>query len=364
MITGANGTSMGYDISGRLVEYNTSVSTRFVYDGSAMIAEVSNPAGAILRRYVHGPGTDEPIVWYEGSGTTDRRFLQADERGSIVAITDSAGAKLGINSYDEFGIPAATNIGRFGYTGQTWFPELGLANYKARWYSPTLGRFLQTDPIGYADGLNWYNYVGSDPVNAKDPTGTDSTEIEVRGIIHGGGGLGAGPGFGGLGAFGGGMPAGGPGGGSGHGNSTGTDNTDDSDNPIVVTGTKTQIFLPQLPNFSQFAPGLGGGLLSDVTGNSNKSSDPIVVNATKKKKTPTFDWGLSGADLRLIACSAAFGAKWGGGAAAAGGGLVLAYSGAGGPVAPQVAAGAAVVAGTGTAVAFVGDAAFTALSCP
>ena len=41
----------------------------------------------------------------------------------------------------------------------------------ARIYSPTLGRFLQTDPIGYGDGLNWYNYVGSDPVNATDPSG-------------------------------------------------------------------------------------------------------------------------------------------------------------------------------------------------
>jgi uncharacterized protein RhaS with RHS repeats len=44
--------------------------------------------------------------------------------------------------------------------------------YKARIYSPTLGRFLQTDPIGYGDGLNMYAYVGNNPVNRSDPSGT------------------------------------------------------------------------------------------------------------------------------------------------------------------------------------------------
>ena len=74
------------------------------------------------------------------------------------------------NRYDAWGVPGA-NEGRFQYTGQAWIGELGLYHYKARFYSPFLGRFMQTDPIGYGGGTNIYAYVGNDPVNFSDPSG-------------------------------------------------------------------------------------------------------------------------------------------------------------------------------------------------
>ncbi len=62
--------------------------------------------------------------------------------------------------------------------------DLGLYYYEARFYSPTFGRFLQTDPIGIKDNLTLYAYEGNNPVNRVDPTGLAKVAVGNQAAVQ------------------------------------------------------------------------------------------------------------------------------------------------------------------------------------
>ena len=94
--SGAKNAALSYDPLGRLWQVTGGgATTRLRYDGDELIEEYDG-TGNRLRSYVHGAGTDDPVLWYEGPGASTRRSLHADHQGSIVAIADSAGNKLAV----------------------------------------------------------------------------------------------------------------------------------------------------------------------------------------------------------------------------------------------------------------------------
>ena len=136
------------------------VVTRFLHAGDMEIAEYDG-SGTLLRRYIPGGAIDARVAYIEGAGTdpADIRYYHADRLGNVAALTDDAGEVVDRYAYDPFGneVTGAPTSGQlFRYTGRKFDPETGLYYYRARYYDPALGRFLQTDPVGYNDQYNLY----------------------------------------------------------------------------------------------------------------------------------------------------------------------------------------------------------------
>ncbi len=172
-----------YDARGRRIAKTVDgVTTRYVYDGRQVLAEY-NHTDQLLQKYVLGSRLDElvrlDVADTPGGLTFTSYFYHSDALGSVIALTDAAGAVVEAYAYDVFGTPDMLSaVGNpYYFTGRRHDDETGLYYYRARHYFPLLGRFTQPDPLGYADDANLYTYVRNNPVNYRDPLGTERTSI-------------------------------------------------------------------------------------------------------------------------------------------------------------------------------------------
>jgi len=152
--------------------------TRHFHDGGGQELAQYDGAYALQYRFVRLPGSVDDVFLMldyvsSGCGSGCAVYVHKDIRGSTVSTSDASGAETAAYQYSPYGEsgPEGDAGFPFRFTGQRLDASTGLYDYKARFYDPETGRFLSTDPIGYADGMNMYAYVGGDPVNRTDPTG-------------------------------------------------------------------------------------------------------------------------------------------------------------------------------------------------
>ena len=180
---GDDAVTFTYDIFGRQTSRTDLSGTyHFFYAGDQKIEE-RNASGQVTKHYVWGNGIDELLRLdiYNGTSSTPY-YIHTDAIGSTTAITDGSGNLVERVTYNVYGAPTFTNA--LGQTlkkstirntalfqGREYDYDLALYNYRARYFDPTMGRFLQTDPLGYQDSMNLYQGMNMNPLNFTDPMG-------------------------------------------------------------------------------------------------------------------------------------------------------------------------------------------------
>jgi RHS repeat-associated protein len=164
--TSGGAATFGYDALGRRVSATVSgITTPYLYDGQ-------NPAMISSNQMLAGAGLDEIYAQINSTGTTS---YVRDGLNSTVALTNSAGATTANYAYSPYGdgVGSGTTTTPLQYTGRENDGATGLYYYRARYYSPQVGRFISEDPLGLGGGVNYYAYVSGNPLSFRDPEGKE-----------------------------------------------------------------------------------------------------------------------------------------------------------------------------------------------
>ncbi len=163
-----------YDVDGRRIGKSTlgGTQTWMVYDGANPYADF-NGSGSLTERYLYGQAIDQLFARYDG---TNANWYLTDLLGSVRVITDKSANVLDQITFDSYGNivseTSPSNGDRFKFTGREWDSETGLYYFRARYYNPAIGRFINNDPAGFGAGdANLYRYVNNDPIDATDASG-------------------------------------------------------------------------------------------------------------------------------------------------------------------------------------------------
>ena len=162
--TSDGGGSFSYDALGRRVGATVNgSSTQYLHDGL-------NPVTLSGNLQLSSQKLDEVFAQVSSGGTTS--YLR-DGLNSAVAVTNGSGAVTGNYAYSPYGesVRSGTGSTPLQYTGRDNDGATGLYYYRARYYSPALGRFISEDPIGINGDLNVYSYASGDPISNADPLG-------------------------------------------------------------------------------------------------------------------------------------------------------------------------------------------------
>ena len=181
-ISGAASGSFVYDAHGRRVKQVTGGQTIYsVYSSGGTLLYRDNATTSTATDYIRMGG--RAIARVRGSHV---EWTHADHLGSPAAATSAAGAVLWREDHTPFGEARqgpTQNVDNEGFTGHIADAASGLVYMQARYYDPLIGRFLSSDPVGFATGgpayFNRYAYTANDPVNMVDPTGMASCPVNT-----------------------------------------------------------------------------------------------------------------------------------------------------------------------------------------